>query len=246
MSLKDQLAYLGHKSVDILLNPKGLLLRSKGIVVDTYLSLNEPWFHNLEIKTVLDIGANIGRFSKTLNHLLPNAQIYAFEPLPKCFDQLNSLMAGCKNFKSFNIGLGEANDTLEIEQNDFSPSSSFLQMTKTHIDAFPFTSQKSIIEVPVRRLDDVMKDYILNKNIMIKVDVQGFEEKVILGGQNTFEQANLLLLELSYQELYYGQPLFGDIYNYVIQMGFKFHGTLAQMKSPINKELLDADCLFIK
>lgn len=246
MNIKSSLSYWGHKSVEILLNPKGLLLRSKGVVVDTYLKLDEPWFHNMNIGTVLDIGANIGRFSKTSRALLPDAQIYAFEPLPKCYDQLNKLMGEDSKFKSFNIGLGEANEILEIEQNDFTPSSSFLKMTPIHEEAFPFTRDKKIIQVPVKRLDDIISECTIEKSLMIKVDVQGFEGKVIMGGLDTFKKAKFLLLELSYQELYQGQPLFGDIYEIIHKLGFRFHGTTAQMKNPGNKEFLDADCLFIK
>ena len=38
---------------------------------------------NLECQTVVDIGANRGQFALAVRHYLPNAQIYAFEPLPK-------------------------------------------------------------------------------------------------------------------------------------------------------------------
>jgi len=42
------------------------------------------WLKGMNIRTVLDIGANIGQFASQFHRLLPDARLYSFEPLEDC------------------------------------------------------------------------------------------------------------------------------------------------------------------
>jgi FkbM family methyltransferase len=242
MSIKN----LALKSIELLSNPKSIIVRIQGGISDFYLKYNKPWFHNLNIDTVLDIGGNIGQFSKTMRFLLPNANIYAFEPLPDCFEKIEKLMQNDAKFKAYNIGLGNTDDELIMQKSSYAPSSSFLKMSDKHKEAFPQTAGHSEVKVKVRRLDDVAKDLALGNVMLIKVDVQGYEALVLQGGLDTFARAKVLIMELSFQELYEKQPLFNDIYVELSKLGFKFMGTTAQMPDPKNGQFMDADCIFIR
>jgi FkbM family methyltransferase len=243
---KSKLIYYAQRAIELSINPYALYVKSQGGIADLYIRLNKPWFYEINIDTVLDIGGNIGQFSKTMRFMLPYAQIYAFEPLPSCFKTMTNLMQGDAKYLGYNCGLGEKEETLSIEQNSHAPSSSFLEMSDKHKEAFPFTIDTIQLQVPVRRLDDLANELNLGKNILIKVDVQGFEDKVVKGGLDTFAKAKVLIMELSYQELYKNQPLFDDIYQELAKLGFQFYGTMAQMPDPKNNSYLDADCIFIK
>jgi FkbM family methyltransferase len=246
MSLKSKFVYYAQRGIELAVNPYALYIKSQGGIADLYVRLNKPWFYDLNIDTLLDIGGNIGLYSKTIRYMLPDAQIYAFEPLPSCYAQLSARMSGDAKYQGFNCGLGEKNEELLIQLNSHAPSSSFLELGDKHKEAFPFTAETQQISVPVKRLDDLAKDLKLGRNLMIKVDVQGFEDKVLRGGLETFAKAKLLILELSYLELYKGQPLFNDIYQELAKLGFQFCGTMEQLKDPKNQAFLDADCIFIK
>ena len=156
------------------------------------------------------------------------------------------LMSDHKNFSSHNIGLGKEDSEMEIFKSNHDPSSSLLPMTDLHKSAFPFATRNEVTKVKIRRLDDLMKTKTLKPGLMIKVDVQGYEQNVIRGGLETFKKANILLLELSFQELYQGQPLFEDIYDMIRPLGFEFYGNLGLMKHPKTGTPLDADCIFVK
>ena len=60
----------------------------KGVHVGEFLKLNSPWIKQAGIKTVLDVGAHAGEFASAVRAVLPDARIYAFEPLPDCYDKL--------------------------------------------------------------------------------------------------------------------------------------------------------------
>jgi hypothetical protein len=55
-----------------------------------------------------------------------------------------------------------------------------------------------------------------------------------------------LLLEVTYQTLYKGQPLFGDIYKFLNSHGFDFAGNLDSLTSPENGAILQSDAFFIR
>jgi FkbM family methyltransferase len=208
--------------------------------------MDTKWMHQFKFDTVLDIGANIGRFAATVNAVFPSAAIYAFEPLPDCFGLTRKVLARIGSGMAFNVGLGEKNEDITINRNTHSPSSSFLSLANTHVEAFPFAASQDKISVKVVRLDDVATELQIGSSMLVKIDVQGSERAVIAGGSSTIAKAKVVLIELSYEELYVGQPLFGEIFEALADLGFKFAGTLAQLPHPADGRLLDADCLFVK
>jgi FkbM family methyltransferase len=229
-------------------NPSFFKNYRSGIIPYTYCQLNQPWFRAMQIDTLLDIGANVGRFSTTIHALIPDIKIFAFEPLPDCYKKTVESLKRVPTAKVFNCGLGNAEATIDIFANDFSPSSSFLPMGKTHLEAFPSTHQQKKIKVQVRRLDDMRQelDIDLKANTMVKIDVQGYERDVLNGGLKTIAQAKFVLIEVSYEELYDNQPLFADVFDIMRSLGFTFAGTMTQMKHPGDGRFLDADCFFVR
>ena len=79
------------------------------------------------MKTVLDIGANIGQSALEFRALLPSARIYSFEPLPDCFEKLVRTMGKDVNFKGFPIALGATAERVSIQESSYSPSSFLLR-----------------------------------------------------------------------------------------------------------------------
>ena len=227
-------------------NPQLLNLRRRGVILDTFYVLNKPWIHELNITTIIDIGANVGQFATSINAVLPNAQIYSFEPIPDCFQQLQASMANVPNFTAFNIGIGDRADNLVFQCNSYSQSSSFLEMTNLHKKAFPETFDSHPINVKIEKLDVVAEKLVLTDSLLVKIDVQGYENKVLAGGEATIKRAKLIIIETSFATLYEGQPLFDDIYRQLKNWGFVYAGAFDQLYNPQNGKILQADSIFIK
>lgn len=221
-------------------------LRKQGGLVSTYNKLNTTWFKDMKIDTVLDIGANTGQFAKTILALLPNAKIYSFEPLPDCFEELNNFAIKNDSTKAFNVGIGAESGMMSFERNESSQSSSFLKMTDTHKIAFPFTEKSTTVEVKITRLDDIAQEINLSESLLIKIDVQGYEDKVLLGGKATIDKAKVVIVETSFVQLYESQPLFDDIYRTFREWEFSFLGMVEQIVDPKTGQILQGDAIFIK
>lgn len=204
------------------------------------------WLKNQNIKTVFDIGANTGQFAMMIHNVLPEASIYSFEPLKDRYEQLITTMQHVAKFRAFNYALGDEHSETEIHRSKFSPSSSLLPMADLHKQAFPYTKEKTVERIRVRRLDEISQDLDCSENILIKIDVQGFEDKVILGGKELLSKAKILIVETSFEILYETQPLFDAIYDMLKQMQFSYKGNLDQLQSPIDGRVLQSDSIFVR
>ncbi len=154
MNALTKLAHRSNSLASYFEQPVLLSLKRRGGLRSTYHALNQPWFHALGIATVLDIGANTGQFTTTMFALLPQARIYAFEPLPDCYEQLVRRIGAASRFRALNIGIGDRSGELSFERSDYSPSSSFLSTSANHREAFPYTATTTQVSVNVARLDE--------------------------------------------------------------------------------------------
>ncbi|MGB4843861.1 MAG: FkbM family methyltransferase [Ferruginibacter sp.] len=204
------------------------------------------WLKEMGINTVLDIGANEGQFALMIRKLMPQATIYSFEPIPHCYEKLKTNFKNDKSFGAFNIACGDADAEIEMNINDFSPSSSLLEIDELHVKNFKHTAASKKQLIKVKALDGLHNELRLKKPYLIKIDTQGYEDKVIKGGAKMIADAQVVFIELTYKPLYKGQTLFDDIYNEMLQLGFQYHGNTEELLSPVNGAVLQTDGIFIK
>lgn len=217
-----------------------------GGIPKLYPRLSQPWLRALGLRTVLDIGANVGQFAATIHAALPEARIVSFEPLPDCYRQLQRTMAGAVGFSAVNLALGDITGSLSFQRSSFSDSSSFLPMAEAHRRLFPFTRATHETQVRAARLDDIALSLHLEEPLLIKIDVQGYEERVLRGGERTVRCASVLIVETGFVELYEGQPLFDAIYGLLSGWGFRYHGSIEQLVSPDDGRVLQENSVFLQ
>jgi FkbM family methyltransferase len=224
-----------------MVKPWGMELAYSHLVIRP--ATQHDWLKNLNIRTVLDIGANTGQFATKIRSILPDSSIYSFEPLSDAYVLLLAEMGDDPAFKAFNFALGDENARTEINRSASSASSSLLRMLELHTAAWPYTAGAGTENIEVKRLDEL--DLPVAPNLMVKIDVQGFEDKVIAGGRNTIKAAACVVTEISFQRLYEAQPLFDDIYRLLRDLGFEYGGNWDQLPDPRDGRLLQADAIFI-
>lgn len=144
-------------------------------------------------KTVLDVGAAIGVYSRAIRFVFPDAFIYAFEPIPASYAKLKKLERNEDRLKAFNFALADENKMADFYLNDFSFSSSLLKMTNRHKELFPFTNKERIIKVECKRMDAL-------KDIQIKKPA---------------------LSEVNFEKFYDRQANYDDIFSFMLRSGFR-------------------------
>jgi FkbM family methyltransferase len=194
---------------------------------------------------VLDIGANEGQFATLARQLWPAARIDSFEPLPDVYSKLVERHGRDPAVHAHRLALGRTPGTVRMQQSDFSPSSSILPMAELHTREWPESKGHRLVDVQVERLDDwAIKQPATWDPLLVKIDVQGYELEVIEGGIDTLRRADWLVVEVSFYELYAGQPLFSQVHARLEEIGFIYRGNIEQYRSKSGDRVLFADAIF--
>jgi FkbM family methyltransferase len=218
----------------------------KGAHVGEFLKINQPWIKQAGIKTVIDVGAHNGEFSTAIRSVLPGVQIYAFEPLPDSYKTLSAELEGDARCRAFHVALGEQRGEVKFWRSRFSKSSSVLLMADIHKAEFPWSSDLEPIYTQLAPLDDFLNDIDLAPKVLLNLDVQGYEDRVIRGGIALLRSVDYILTEVSFRLLYEGQASFNDLYELLKQLGFSYAGNVDQHLSAADGSVLQADALFVR
>lgn len=140
----------------------------------------------------IDIGANIGLHSLTASKSNPDIEIFSFEPEPNNFSDFikNISLNDFKNVRPFNIGLGDKKSVEKLYINEGWNKGK--HSLKQNVE-----NTRKTINIPILKLDD-FSEIIDFENLIIKIDVEGFEKEVIEGGQTILKNSSntILIIEL--------------------------------------------------
>lgn len=174
----------------------------------------------IEPATLIDIGANVGQFSVVAKTLHPGLRIHAFEPMNNAADVLERVFDGVPDVQVYRMAIGTRSSRSVMHISGRADSSSLLPITASQEVAWPGTREVGREEVRVERADDILAGVDLPGPILIKIDVQGYELQVLEGLGHLLKQARYVYIEISFVELYEGQPLAHDVVARLLEDGF--------------------------
>ena len=141
----------------------------------------------------IDCGCNFGAYSIPIAKKFKNQNIYAFDASRKAIYNLkqNINLNKIKNINYFNIGVGDKNIKMYFNED---------VNTLKNDGSFRFIKNKSKKKIKVYKLDDFFKNekIFLNKNIIIKIDLEGFDFLALKGLTNTIKKSKVIIfIEIS-------------------------------------------------
>lgn len=99
-------------------------------------------------------------------------------------------------------------------------------------------------EVPALRLDDLIAEHVQNR-ILLKVDVQGAELKVLGGTSKHLQDIDMIILEVALISSMKGGAEFWDIVRYMKERGFVVYDILGGVFRPLDGCLKQVDLVFV-
>jgi FkbM family methyltransferase len=201
-----------------------------------------------EIDTVLDIGANEGQYATMVRRAGFQGKIISFEPLAEAHSKLRQAAAPDPLWMvAPRMALGDHEGTLLMHVAANSASSSALSMLDAHLQAAPEAAYIGCETVPVSRLDTVAEDMQVDgQNLFLKIDVQGFEPKVLEGAPRLLGRIRGVQLELSLVPLYDGETLFLSQVDCLARKGFELWGLMPSFIDKKTGRTLQVDGIFFR
>ena len=145
------------------------------------------------------------------------------------------------------VALGERNADVEIHVAGNSVSSSLLQMLPLHAAGAPTSVYVCSEKTPMVTLDSLIGKVIPpDRRIFCKLDVQGYEAKVLAGAASLLKNTIGLQMEISLAPLYQGQSTFGELLNTMSSSGFEIFGFVPGFVDPASGRMLQIDGVFFR
>lgn len=162
-------------------------------------------------RALLDVGANVGDFSRDFLQVFPDCVPTLVEPNPFCEEALAGLP-----FERHMVAASDLAGEAELFL-----SKGWLQSTGASLyreNSHYFTDDLTIRQtVPKARIDDLLAG---RRFDFVKIDTQGSELDVLRGGETVLRQADYILLEISVVEFNAGAPPAERIFAQLASMGF--------------------------
>lgn len=176
------------------------------------------------VRTVVDIGANEGRWSVGVLRLTKPDRLIAVEPSPRVLPSLRSALAPFGNAAVVAAAVGATTGETTFNVTAHSHSASILPPRTGEMDRI-YGSGYEVVErvtVPMTTLDELTAE--LSEVSLLKIDVQGLESAVLAGAPAALAKTRWLLIEVNFRSHYVGDLLFPELHALLASAGFRLAG----------------------
>lgn len=132
------------------------------------------------IKIVFDVGT---RIDIDYLNIKPKAEFHLFEPNPKFFEELKIRIGDRKNVYLNNYGLGDVDGMFGYNDNNQAFNGGQIAESTPHRI------------LPIKTLDWYIKKYNIKRIDFLKIDTEGYDYKVLLGGMETIKLCRYIQFE---------------------------------------------------
>ena len=136
---------------------------------------------NKKINYFFDIGSCWGIYSLRLSNKFENLKIFSYDPIDRNIQRLNNSIKinNIENIQTFRLAIGDEESIVELgATEDYSPN-------------YEIGEKNAVIKEKCKMnlLDNL--HYLEKKNIVIKIDTEGFEDKVLNGAVKLLTKNNV-------------------------------------------------------
>lgn len=189
---------------------------------------------NLQINTIIDIGASDGRWSLMARNFFPNSSCFLIEAQSSHEDCLKKIRANNSGIEYIISAAGDKNGRIYFDADDlFGGLASDI----------PF--DRNCIAVPVATVDYLVKERNLKPPFLLKLDTHGFELPIFEGARETLKNTVLIVVEAYNFKLTSESLRFHEMCSYIETLGFRCIDMCDPMHRPMDKAFWQMDLLFI-
>lgn len=202
---------------------------------------------NFNIRTILDVGANEGQFAHKLIELDFDGKIFSFEPIEAVFQTLQKNASPFPNWTPVHMGVGRQPGEHIINVSENLASSSLYAVNNESVSVDPTTRTSRQESIKVTTIDTFMRENgPLEKELLLKLDIQGYELEALHGALENLSQFKLIQAELSFTKVYEGAPLYNEVIAFMERYGFEIFTFIPAFIDSKTGRMLQADGIFAR
>lgn len=193
-------------------------------------------------KIGIDVGACIG---ESLDQFKGFHTVYAIEPGPEEFSQLERIETEFKTFVPLNLAIGLTNEDVEFityhngrfsSMLEFNKETEFYKYCEDTCESFDDLKEK--IKIECIRLDKLIEREEIKEIEYIKIDTQGTDLDVVKSLGDKISIVKKISLEIQLQELYQGSSTIEETLEYMNDKGFTLVEDLNHYDNEFEKDLV--------
>lgn len=179
---------------------------------------------DVDAKWIMDIGANEGYVTKEALQSFDNSQVVCFEPV---HDTYNKLEQNLSLFKDqvflYNFAVSDYVGDCEINITTYNPANSLIPQSDFFNNYNPSIIPVKKETISVISLDSFRSELPTKFFDIVKIDVEGLELNVLMGGKIFFtECVDIVLIEISFQrDLGWENQKYLEIFNFLNSLGYR-------------------------
>jgi FkbM family methyltransferase len=181
---------------------------------------------------VLDIGANIGFYSKILSNIVgEQGRIFCFEPDKTNFKYLQKNTAGLKNVVLFNNAVSDKKDVIKIYKS---------KMLNVDHRTYPVSDYESVEEIHAVSIDGLMAEGAIPRVDFVKIDIQGYELFAFKGMQKLLQSNKDLKMVAEYWPHGFKKAGYTavDLYRFFTSLGYTFSVMENNILTPLSEQYI--------
>lgn len=202
---------------------------------------------HLGIDVVLDVGANNGQFGLELRGEGYKGEIHSFEPVHKTFENLCQTCLNDEKWFAHKIALGRTLGKETVHIAESSDLSSFLVPNDFGKEKYEQINTSQTEQVDVSTVDHYLATEIANvkeRNILLKMDTQGYDLEVFAGALNSLDYIDCILSEISLIPIYSEMPHYLQSLKMYEEHGFVVTG-MYSISRKRDLSVVEMDCYML-
>ena len=185
---------------------------------------------NETIKTLVDVGANIGNYTSFVKSELPDIKTYCIEPISSCFSKLENKFGSDEKVTLINTIISSKNETVSFNE-------AVGKESHSSIVNRDWLYRKPEYKITKREIEATTLDNLIDENIdILKIDTEGYELAVLQGCEKLLKENKIRYIQFEYGGCFKDNNItLNDVIDYLKKYDYKVYsltnGKLLEIKN---------------